>query len=135
MALSGAIDAQEHVDYPLTEECLQVIEKVKSRKLEDVIVHGPMTFNVAVSKENARLKKVESEVAGDVDIYLVSSIEECNIIAKSLINFADTVFSGVIVGAKVPVSLVSRTDTVKNKKFEAQTAEEILVLLRKERGK
>jgi phosphotransacetylase len=55
-------------------------------------------------------------VAGDADVYVVDSIEECNVVAKSLINFADTVFAGVIVGAKVPVSLVSRTDTVMNKR-------------------
>ena len=47
---------------------------------------------------------------------MVDSIEECNIISKALIDFADAVFAGVIVGAKVPVSLVSRTDTVINKK-------------------
>lgn len=122
VALSGAVDDSNNKDYHLTEECNQVMDKVKSRKLSDVIMYGPMTFDVAVSKENARLKKVESEVAGDADIYLVSSIEECNIIAKSLINFADTVFAGVIVGAKVPVSLVSRTDTVKNKKASVSIA-------------
>jgi phosphate butyryltransferase len=55
-------------------------------------------------------------VIGDADIYLVDSIEEGNIVAKSLIQFAGAIFSGVIVGAKVPVSLVSRTDTVMNKK-------------------
>ncbi len=55
-------------------------------------------------------------MAGDADVYLVDSIEEGNIVAKSLIQFAEAVFAGVIVGAKVPVSLVSRTDTVKNKK-------------------
>ena len=46
----------------------------------------------------------------------MDSIEECNLVAKALIQFAQAVFAGVIVGAKVPVSLVSRTDTVKNKK-------------------
>jgi phosphotransacetylase len=59
---------------------------------------------------------VDGPVVGDADIYLVDSIEECNIIAKSLIQFAGAVFAGVIVGAKVPVSLVSRTDTIENKK-------------------
>ena len=61
-------------------------------------------------------------MAGDADIYLVNTIEECNIVAKALINFADTIFAGVIVGAKVPVSLVSRTDTVKNKKASVSIA-------------
>ena len=55
-------------------------------------------------------------MVADADIFLVDSIEECNLIAKSLIHFARAVFAGVIVGARVPVSLVSRTDTTKNKK-------------------
>ena len=59
---------------------------------------------------------MEGPVTADADIFLVDSIEECNIICKSLIQFAEAVFAGVIVGARVPVSLVSRTDTVKNKK-------------------
>ena len=59
---------------------------------------------------------MEGSVVGDADVYLVDSIEEGNIVAKSLIQFADAIFAGVIVGAKVPVSLVSRTDTVMNKK-------------------
>ena len=48
-------------------------------------------------------------------MYLVDSVEEGNIVAKTLIQCAEAVFAGVIVGAKVPVALVSRTDTVRNK--------------------
>jgi len=69
-----------------------------------------------------RVVQADLEVAGEADIYLVNSIEECNIIAKALINFADTVFAGVITGARVPVSLVSRTDTMKNKKASVSIA-------------
>ncbi len=78
-------------------------------KLEDVAIQGPIPFDLATSKAVADPQQVEGTVVGDADIYLVDSIEECNIIAKSLIQFAKAVFAGVIVGAGVPVSLVSRT--------------------------
>ncbi len=86
------------------------------KKLKDVAVQGPLPFDLATSKAAADPKQAEGTVVGDADIYLVDSIEECNIVAKALIQFAEAVFAGVIVGAKVPVSLVSRTDTIKNKK-------------------
>ncbi len=84
--------------------------------LVDIAIQGPLMFDVATSQEAAATYGISGSVVGDADIYLVDSIEECNIVAKALIQFAEAVFAGVIVGAKVPVSLVSRTDTVKNKK-------------------
>jgi phosphate butyryltransferase len=87
-----------------------------SEQIGDVAVDGPLSFEMATSPVAARRAGKTGDVAGDVDVYVVDSIEECNVVAKSLINFADAVFAGVIVGARVPVSLVSRTDTVKNKK-------------------
>lgn len=86
------------------------------KKLSDVVIQGPLPFDLAVSKEAGEKQHCSGEVIGDADIFLVDSIEECNIIAKTLIQFIEAVFAGVIVGAKVPVSLVSRTDTIKNKK-------------------
>ncbi len=71
---------------------------------------------MAVSRRAADLLGRTGTVVGEADVYVVDSIEECNVVAKSLINFADAVFAGVIVGARVPVSIVSRTDTVRNKK-------------------
>lgn len=76
------------------------------KQFPEATIEGPLTLYQAT---------VMDKGAG-ADIFLVDSIEEGNIVAKALINFAEAVFSGVIVGARVPVSLVSRTDTVKNKK-------------------
>lgn len=87
-----------------------------SRKTGDMLIDGPLSFEQATSRSAAKQYGLRSDIAGDADAYVVDSIEECNVVAKSLINFADAVFAGVIVGAKVPVSLVSRTDTVRNKK-------------------
>lgn len=85
-------------------------------RFTDIAIQAPIPLEIAVSRSVASEHNLDGAVVGDADIFLVDSIEEGNIVAKSLIQFADAVFAGVIVGAKVPVSLVSRTDTVKNKK-------------------
>jgi phosphate butyryltransferase len=81
----------------------------------DLHVQGPLTFDAATKPEAAQARKVAGPAAGDADVFLVDSVEEGNIISKTLIQCAEAVFAGVIVGAHVPVALVSRTDTVKNK--------------------
>lgn len=121
VALSGAVD-RTYKSVPASRSCQEFIKRATELNLEDVLIQGPLTFDSATSGEIAALKGIEGPVAGDTDIYLTDTIEECNIVAKALINFADTVFSGVIVGARVPVSLVSRTDTLKNKKSSVSIA-------------
>ena len=86
------------------------LDRAKELHMPDLELKGPLTFDQAAGR------------GGDTDILISASIEECNIIAKALINFAGAVFAGVIVGAKVPVSLVSRTDTIKNKKASVSLA-------------
>jgi len=87
-----------------------------TQRVGDIVVDGPLSFELATSPRAAEQSGRTAGVAGDTDVYVVDSIEECNVVAKSLINFAEAMFAGVIVGAKVPVSLVSRTDPVRNKK-------------------
>ncbi len=115
VAVSAAVNVVSDKIPHTVDDTKQLIPRAKE-KFTDIVIAGPMTFDVATSKEAADSYAVGGPVAGDADIFLVDSIEECNIVAKSLIQFADAVFAGVIVGAKTPVSLVSRTDTVKNKK-------------------
>jgi len=121
VALASGVDA-EYDSVPSSIECKKLIKMFDERGIKDVLLQGPLAFDTATSKEIARAKNINGPVVGEADIYLVSSLEECNIIAKSLINFADTVFAGVITGARVPISLVSRTDTLKNKKASVSIA-------------
>ena len=115
IAVSAAADkVNNKMPHTLTDIDFLIPQALK--KFKDIAIQGPLTFDMATSKKAADYYDSQGNVIADADIFLVDSIEECNIICKSLINFADAVFAGVIVGAKVPVSLVSRTDTVKNKK-------------------
>jgi len=94
----------------------RLVGMFKTGELKGAIVDGPMSLDCALSERIANRYGVKSSVSGDVDAILVNAIEECNIIAKSLIVLAGAIFAGVVVGARLPVSLVSRTDTRQNKK-------------------
>jgi len=121
IALSGAVDKiYDSVAGSL--ECGELMKEFAERKPMDVEVQGPLTFDAATSKTIATRKGLTGPVAGNADVYISDTIEECNIVAKTLINFVDAVFSGVIVGARIPVSLVSRTDTMINKKSSVSIA-------------
>jgi phosphotransacetylase len=98
-----------------TTEAAQLTAMSKNGELKDCEVFGPITFEAATSRDIAMKRGIKNYVAGDADIFLVDSIEECNIISKVMILFSPAAFAGVIIGAKVPVSLVSRTDTAFNK--------------------
>ncbi len=94
-----------------------VIAKMAQRgQLGEADIDGPLTMDCALWPGTAKYAGIDSVVAGDPDALIVSSIEEGNIIGKALVNFAGAIFSGVVVGSKVPVSLVSRTDSSFNKK-------------------
>lgn len=78
---------------------------------DGVIIDGPLALDLAVSKEAAKIKGYNSEVAGDADVLLVPNIETGNGIGKSLTYFANSQSAGIIMGAKVPIVLVSRADS------------------------
>ncbi|MBG0765094.1 MAG: phosphate butyryltransferase, partial [Tissierellales bacterium] len=71
---------------------------------------GPIALDLAVSKEAAKIKKFNSPVAGDADLLLVHNIEMGNGIGKSITYFGNGIGAGVVMGAKVPIVLVSRSD-------------------------
>lgn len=75
-----------------------------------IIVEGPIALDLAVSKEAAKIKKFNSPVAGDADLLLVHNIEMGNGIGKSITYFGKGIGAGVVMGAKVPIVLVSRSD-------------------------
>lgn len=82
-----------------------------------VTLEGPLAFDLAVSKEAAEIKGFRSEIAGDTDVLLVPTIEVGNGIGKTLAYLAGAECAGVIMGAKVPVVLVSRADSYEAKLY------------------
>ncbi|WP_456448714.1 bifunctional enoyl-CoA hydratase/phosphate acetyltransferase [Thiolapillus sp.] len=79
-------------------------------QIKDGIVDGPLAFDNAISAEAARIKDIHSPIAGDVDILLAPDLNAANILAKNLEYLAGATLAGIVVGAKVPIILPSRSD-------------------------
>ena len=84
---------------------------------KDVTVEGPLAFDLAVSKEAAKIKGFKSKVSGEIDIMLMPTIEVGNGIGKALTYFAGAKSAGIIMGAKAPIVLVSRADSHESKLY------------------
>ena len=74
------------------------------------LVEGPLAFDNAVSKEAAAAKGIVSTVAGDADVLVVPDLEFGNMLAKQLIHLAGADAAGLLLGARVPIVLTSRSD-------------------------
>jgi len=93
-----------------------IISKMSDRKqIKDCIVDGPLALDNAVSMESAKHKGIESKVAGQADILIVSEIEGGNILYKTLVYFSKVKIGAVISGASVPIVLTSRSDSEETK--------------------
>ena len=79
------------------------------------ILDGPLAFDNAISKEAAKMKGIESEVAGDPDILLAPDLEAGNMLAKQLTFLANADAAGLVLGARVPIILTSRADSVRSR--------------------
>ncbi len=79
------------------------------------ILDGPLALDNAISAEAARIKGISSAVAGQADILVVPDLEAGNMLAKSLSFLADADSAGIVVGARVPITLTSRADSVESR--------------------
>jgi phosphotransacetylase len=92
------------------------------RQIVGGIVDGPLDLDAAVDLGAARIKHIESPVAGLADVLLVPNIEAGNMVYKNLAFMADAQTAGLVVGARVPVILTSRADTAAARRFSAAAA-------------
>lgn len=79
-------------------------------QITGAIVDGPLAFDNAVSLRCAEGKGIDSPVAGDPDIMLVPTIEAGNIMYKQLVHFSGAIAPGIVLGARAPVLLTSRSE-------------------------
>lgn len=97
--------------------------------IKDCIVDGPFALDNAISKESARIKGIDSPVAGDADILIAPDIEAGNVLYKALSFLANAKSAGLILGAKAPIVLTSRADNE-----EAKLNSIVLSVLMSSRG-
>ena len=76
-------------------------------QITGALVDGPLAFDTAVSKEAARLNGIDSRVAGDADILVCPDLEAASAIANLLIYLAGADAAGIVLGARVPIMLMT----------------------------
>jgi phosphate acetyltransferase len=100
---------------PATIDAACLCKMSERGQITSAILDGPLAFDNAISTEAARIKGIRSEVAGDPDILLVPDLEAGNILAKQLSFLANADSAGLVVGARVPIILTSRADSVRSR--------------------
>ena len=104
-AMQATLDAEE-------------LRKMNERgEITDCLVSGPVGFDIAVSKDAAIAKGITGPVQGDADVILFDNIEAGNNVVKTMVIFGDWIFGGVVIGARAPVIINSRSDSDVSKLF------------------
>ncbi|MGH6895023.1 MAG: bifunctional enoyl-CoA hydratase/phosphate acetyltransferase [Geminicoccaceae bacterium] len=98
---------------PSTIDAAALCKMAERGQIAGALLDGPLAFDNAISKEAAEIKGIRSEVAGDADILVVPDLEAGNMLAKQLSFLANADAAGIVLGARVPIILTSRADTVR----------------------
>ncbi|MCA8408580.1 phosphate acetyltransferase [Burkholderia cenocepacia] len=96
---------------PSTLDAAALCKMAERGQITGALLDGPLALDNAISPEAARLKHLDSAVAGDADILLVPDLEAGNMLAKELTFLANADAAGIVLGARVPVILTSRADS------------------------
>ena len=96
---------------PSTLDAANLSKMADRGQIQGGLVDGPLALDKAISPESARIKGIKSEVAGYADILIAPDIEAGNVLAKAITYFAQGKMAGVVVGARCPLILPSRSDT------------------------
>jgi phosphate acetyltransferase len=97
---------------PSTIEAAALCKMVDRGQISGALVDGPLALDNAIDLEAARIKQIASPVAGRANVLLVPDLEAGNMLAKSLSFLAGADAAGIVLGARVPVILTSRADSV-----------------------
>lgn len=100
-----------------TVDAAVLVKMAERGDIKDVIIDGPVAFDIAIDLQAARMKGIISPIAGDTDIFLVPNIAAGNIFVKALIYLAKAKVGGIVVGGGVPIVLLSRSDTAAMKLY------------------
>jgi phosphate acetyltransferase len=97
---------------PSTVEAAALCKMADRGQITGAILDGPLALDNAISLEAVKIKQIDSPVAGRANVLVVPDLEAGNMLAKSLSFLAGADAAGIVLGARVPVILTSRADTV-----------------------
>jgi phosphate acetyltransferase len=100
---------------PSTIEAAALCKMAERGQITGGLLDGPLAFDNAVSPEAAAIKGIKSEVAGRAQILVVPDLEAGNMLAKNLAFMAKADTAGIVLGARVPIVLTSRADSVRSR--------------------
>jgi phosphate acetyltransferase len=100
---------------PSTIEAAALCKMAERGQITGGILDGPLAFDNAVDPEAARIKGIKSEVAGRAQVLVVPDLEAGNMLAKNLSFMAKADSAGIVLGARVPIVLTSRADSVRSR--------------------
>lgn len=100
---------------PATIDAAALCKMAERGQIKGAILDGPLAFDNAISRQAATMKGIDSEVAGEPDILLAPDLEAGNILAKQLSFLANADSAGLVLGARVPIILTSRADSVRSR--------------------
>jgi phosphate acetyltransferase len=97
---------------PSTVEAAALCKMADRGQITGAIVDGPLALDNAISLESVAIKKIDSPIAGRANVLVVPDLEAGNMLAKSLTFLAGADTAGIVLGARVPIILTSRADTL-----------------------
>jgi phosphate butyryltransferase len=100
---------------PATIDAALLSKMAERGQIKNCIIDGPLAFDNAISAESAKHKGIISKVAGDADLLLLPDIEAGNVLYKAFVFFAKAKVAAVILGARTPIVLTSRSDSEDSK--------------------
>jgi phosphate acetyltransferase len=100
---------------PATIDAAALCKMAERGQIKGGLLDGPLAFDNAISRQAAEIKGIHSAVAGDPDILLVPDLEAGNMLAKQLSFLANADSAGLVLGARVPIILTSRADSVRSR--------------------
>jgi phosphotransacetylase len=100
---------------PATLDAAALCKMADRGQIKGGALDGPLAFDNAISRDAAKIKGITSEVAGDPDILLAPDLEAGNMVAKQLSFLANADSAGLVLGARVPVILTSRADSLRSR--------------------
>ena len=99
-------------DVPSTLEAAALCKMADRGQITGALLDGPLALDNAISPEAAKIKKIDSPVAGRANVLVVPDLEAGNMLAKSLTFLAGADAAGIVLGARVPIILTSRADSL-----------------------
>jgi len=98
---------------PSTIDAAALCKMAERGQITGGILDGPLAFDNAIDLEAAKIKGIKSPVAGHAQILVVPDLEAGNMLAKNLTFLAKADAAGIVLGARVPIILTSRADSVR----------------------